>query len=209
MNSEMPKQFLLLNDTPILIHTLSVFSNCGLNLELIVVLPHNQIAHWKHLCEKFKCKIKHTIIEGGNTRFQSVKNGLNLVKDKSIVAIHDAVRPLVSKEIILNVFSKARKMGNAVTAIPVKDSLRTVNKKFSKSVDRNKYFLIQTPQCFRSDIIIKAYQQVNRKDFTDDASVAEAMGEKIYLVKGDSKNIKITYPEDILVAEVMLGLVTK
>ena len=201
MNSELPKQFIEIGGKPILMHTLSKFSNCD---EIILVLPAAQIDFWKELCKKYNFSQIHSVTEGGNSRFQSVKNGLGLVKKSSLVAIHDGVRPFISEETIENAFDSVTNNGNAIVCVDSKDSLRKVNEDVNFHVDRSEYKIIQTPQTFQSSLIKKAYQQEEKSFFTDDASVLEATGEKINLIEGDYKNIKITTPEDLLVAEAYL-----
>lgn len=202
--SSLPKQFIPLNGIPILMHTLTAFYRAAQGIDLIVVLPSAAIKTWKSLCNKHKFKIPHAVVQGGVTRFHSVKNGLALVIEKSVVAVHDGVRPLIKKEIILKTFEEAEKKGNAITAVPVKESIRMKSNKGCIAVDRNQYYLVQTPQCFKSEIIIKAYRQAYHEKFTDDASVVESAGEKINLTEGDNQNIKITLQEDILYAESVL-----
>ena len=159
---------------------------------------------WKSLCEKFQFKIKTKITSGGKTRFQSVKNGLEMINENGIVFIHDGVRPLVSMETIKNCERIAIKYGNALPVIPVSESLRKLDKENSKPVDRSKYFLVQTPQTFQIHLIKNAYNQIQSENFTDDASVLENTGVSIYLVDGNRENIKITYPLDCLIAETLL-----
>jgi 2-C-methyl-D-erythritol 4-phosphate cytidylyltransferase len=173
-------------------------------IEFILVLPKNQIESWKSLCEKHKFDLKHKIAFGGETRFDSVKNGLEQISSEGIVFIHDGVRPLVSEKTIENCFETALEKGNALPVIPVSESIRMVEASGNCSVDRSKYFLVQTPQTFKVQLIKKAYQQANSNTFTDDASVLESFGEAIYLVDGNRENIKITFPEDLVYAEIFL-----
>lgn len=201
MNSSVPKQFLLLNDQPVLFHTISIFKKTFPEIELILVLPKNQFLYWKKLCVEFDFKEKVILTEGGNERFYSVQNGLKKIKGEGIVAIHDGVRPLVSEQLILNLFLMAQKKGNAVPYLPVKETLRKLIQNNSTGVDRNQYILIQTPQCFKSSLIKKAYLQKYSPEFTDDASVVEKLGLKINLIMGDYQNIKITTEEDFKWAE--------
>lgn len=206
MGSEIPKQFLLVAGKPVLMHTLEAFSKLG-DIELILVLPANQISYWLNLCPKHNFTLSHTIVEGGETRFHSVKNGLGAIPnsaDNGLVAIHDGVRPFVTSEIIQNSFSLAASKGNAVTSVQLKDSIRFLEGQMNKSVDRSKYVLIQTPQTFQINLIKKAYEGAsNPNQFTDDASVAEGAGFSINLFEGDYRNIKITTSEDLVIAEAL------
>ncbi len=207
MGSEIPKQFLELVGKPILMHTIEKFKQTFLSIEIILALPENQIGFWEELCCKYGfTNIPYQIVKGGDTRFQSVKNALALIKEKGIVAIHDGVRPLVSEETIKSCFKIAEEKGNAIPVVDVVDSLRFVSKenKTNKAVPRSCYKSVQTPQCFDATLILKAYQQEYNNSFTDDASVVEALGTKIYLVEGNRENIKITSEIDLKAATVLL-----
>lgn len=201
MGENIPKQFLELNGKPILMHTIEKFYSTYPEAQIILALPENQFDFWEELCYKKEfIKIPHQIVVGGKTRFHSVQNALGLVKKEGIVAIHDGVRPLVSKTTIVNCFNAAEQHGNAILVVDVVDSLRHVNKTDNKAVKRSCYKIVQTPQCFQISLIKKAYQQEFTEAFTDDASVVEATGTKIHLVSGNKENIKITSPEDLIVA---------
>jgi 2-C-methyl-D-erythritol 4-phosphate cytidylyltransferase len=205
MGPEIPKQFILLKGMPVLMHTLKAFRSIEA-IQLILVLPKDQIAYWKQLCINYKFELPHQIIAGGDTRFQSVKNGLQAIEDNTgLVAIHDGVRPLISVKIIEESFDLAQEKGNALTVVALKDSIRKQTENGSKSINRSDYFLVQTPQTFKVEDIKNAYNKaaiVN--NFTDDASVFEANGGQIQLVQGDYKNIKITTSEDLLFANALL-----
>lgn len=202
MESDIPKQFLLLRGKPVLMHTLQKFSNCK---QLILVLPDKQISYWGELCKQYNFLLPHTVVKGGRERFFSVLNGLRALPDDGLVAIHDGVRPCLSEQIITNSFDVAEKYGNAVVAVPSKDSIRMVDEEKSIAVDRSKYYLIQTPQTFNLALLKKVYGQTVYQDkFTDDASVFESAGNIIHLVKGEYTNIKITTPEDLPLAELFL-----
>lgn len=203
-NTPVPKQFMLLDGKPVLMHTISRFADAGLGIEIILVLNQGQLEQWKKLCEEHSFHTPLTVVEGGETRFHSVKNGLALVKEEGIVGIHDAVRPLVSAKIIDAAFKAAEMYGNTVPAIPLNDSIRQIDSTLSIAVDRKKYCIIQTPQCFRTDIIKKAYEQEYKYTFTDDATVAEAAGEQIHLIDGHPDNMKITNPRDFIIAEALI-----
>jgi len=204
MNSPVPKQFLKLEGKPILLHSINKFLDTDPYIEIILVLPPDYMKFWDALCAEFMFHKPIKIASSGESRFHSVKNGLELVTEESIVAIHDAVRPLVSTKTILATYKAAEMYGNAVPAIPINDSIRQIESTRTIAVDRSRYCATQTPQCFRSDIIKKAYQQEYHYTFTDDAMVVEAMGEQIHLVDGNPENIKITSPKDLLIAEVLL-----
>jgi 2-C-methyl-D-erythritol 4-phosphate cytidylyltransferase len=200
MESDLPKQFIKLAGMPILMHTIEAFFNCNVS-NIIVVLPQNQIEFWKELCSEFSFNLPHEIVTGGASRFESVQNGLKHCNDDDLVAIHDGVRPLINAKIINLSFEIAAEKGNAVAAVRLKDSIRKVDLLSNKNVNRDGYFLIQTPQTFKYHLIKEAYQAQDHINFTDDASVLEANGYAIHLFPGDYKNIKITTPEDLLVAE--------
>jgi 2-C-methyl-D-erythritol 4-phosphate cytidylyltransferase len=204
MNTPVPKQFMLLDGKPVLMHTLQKFSEADPSIDILVVLRPDQLAFWTELCTQYSFTIAHQITEGGETRFQSVKNGLGLVTEDGIVGIHDAARPLVSTKTIITAFKAAEMYGNAVPAIPLQDSIRQVVSGMSIAVDRTKYCAIQTPQCFNAGMLKKAYEQEYKYTFTDDASVVEASGEKIHLIDGNSDNIKITTPRDLIIADAIL-----
>jgi 2-C-methyl-D-erythritol 4-phosphate cytidylyltransferase len=204
MKGNIPKQFMELNSRPILMHTFDAFRNYDEQLEFILVLPEVQIEFWKELCKKHQFTIQHKIAIGGEARFFSVKNGLDLISEEGIVFIHDGVRPLVSKQTIKNCLVETLANDNALPVVPVVESVRYVDADGNKAVDRSKYYLVQTPQTFKTVIIKRAYQQPFSSNFTDDASVLEALGVKICLVMGNRENIKITYPEDLLVAKSFL-----
>lgn len=204
MHAEIPKQFLNVSGKPILFYTLECFYNFSKQIELILVLPEPYIDFWKSLSKKYELNIDHKITVGDNSRYQSVKNGLKLVSGSSLVAIHDGVRPLVTNDTLKRVFEKAEKKGNAIPVLRLNESVRMLNGEESKPVERDKYRLVQTPQCFHSELIKKAYHQKYSKSFTDDATVVEALGVKINLVKGNPENIKITRPGDLKIAEALL-----
>lgn len=204
MKEKVPKQFMELHGRPVLMHTFDVFKKYDSQIEFILVLPKNQIEYWNELCKKHNFKTKYQLAFGGETRFHSVKNGLDLIDEAGIVFIHDGVRPLVSVQTIQNCFETTLGKGNALPVVPVPESVRFVDETGNKAVDRSKYFLVQTPQTFKTEIIKSAFQQKYSDKFTDDASVLEALGETINLVEGNRENIKITYPEDLIVAKCFL-----
>lgn len=195
-----------LGGKPILLHTLETIKNAVPGIELIVVLPQDQFLRWEKLCEKFNVTIPHKLSEGGATRFESVSNALKQIPDEesALVAVHDAVRPLVNRKTILNVFKEAEMYNNAVPAIPMSDSIRKITTAKSIAVDRTKYCIIQTPQCFLVSVLKRAYEQPYQLYFTDDATVVEDLGEQIRLIDGNNDNIKITTPTDLVIAEALL-----
>ncbi len=204
MNNPVPKQFLKLEGKPILLLTINKFLDTDPNIEIILVLPQDHLKYWEQLCAENVFHKTVKVAYSGESRFHSVKNGLEFVTENGVVAIHDAVRPLVSSKTILATFKAAEMYGNAIPAIPIYDSIRQIESTRTIAVDRSRYCATQTPQCFRSDIIKKAYQQEYHYTYTDDAIVVEAMGEHIRLVDGNPENIKITGPKDLLIAEVLL-----
>jgi 2-C-methyl-D-erythritol 4-phosphate cytidylyltransferase len=203
MKHELPKQFLLLYGVPVLMHTITCFYTYDRNLELIIALPKPYREYWKDLCAEHGFEINHAVVDGGLTRFDTVKNSLAAVQYKGLVAVHDGVRPLVSRAVIDRCFAVAAEKGIAIPCIPVSESLRVQNGDRSDPVDRTPYRLIQTPQVFRWEILQKAYEGEYLPEFTDDAGVVERAGFAITLVEGNPENIKITTPADLLIAEVL------
>jgi len=200
---KLPKQFLLLHEKPILFYTLEAFIFLK-NVKFTLVLNSSNIDYWKKLCVSSGFNIPHDIVEGGPTRFHSVKSGLKNIPPNSLVLIHDAVRPFVSKETIMQVVDTAMRKENAVPAIEITDSVREVSVSHNKMVDREKFRMIQTPQAFNSSLIKKAYNKAYNIIFTDDASVLEFEGEKINIVPGNNENIKISNPVDLIIGEGIL-----
>ena len=201
MNSDIPKQFILLNSTPVLMHTISKFSHLD---EVILVVPKTQKEYWNSLCKTHNFNIPHTIVEGGKTRFHSVKNGLEKVDNNSIVAIHDGVRPLISSKLINSLITETKNGVGGIPILPVKDSIRKVEGENSIHIDKSNLFKVQTPQCFLSTDIKEAYTQSFSDTFTDDASVFESNGGRITTLLGEEKNLKITTKEDLKIAELFI-----
>lgn len=201
MGMEQPKQFLEIGGLPLLMHTFRAFSFLGDTIEYILVLPADSINYWKQLCKMHNFTIPHQIAEGGPKRFHSVKKGLQMVPVDALVAIHDAARPFVSKQVIEDCFTMAERKGNAVLVIPVRESVREVSGTLNKSIDRSKLRLVQTPQVFLSSDIKRAYQQPYNEKFTDDAMVLENTGKQIFMIDGNHENIKITSPADLAIAK--------
>lgn len=205
MGSDTPKQFLPIGNAPILMHTIKRFFTSNEQVNIILVLPEEQIERWHQLCEKYSFSIPHLIVAGGMNRFQSVRNGLNSIGDtEGLVAIHDGVRPFISKRIIEESYSTAQKKGNAIVTVDLKDSIRLIDGKENKAVDRTTYKSVQTPQTFQIQQIRNAFHKATNMNFTDDASVAEAAGYAVELIEGSYDNIKITTPEDLAMAEVIM-----
>jgi len=201
MNADIPKQFLLLNGTPILMHTLKQFSHFE---EIVLVLPHSQFDYWRELCNTYNFTQKHTLVPGGTTRFYSVKNGLEQIDENSVIAIHDGVRPLISTALINSLVAETKRGVGIIPIVPVKDSIRKVEGENSVHIDRSNLYKVQTPQCFVSADIKEAYTQDSSDTFTDDASVFEANGGEITTLLGEEKNLKITTKEDLKVASILI-----
>ncbi len=206
MNADIPKQFLLLCGLPILMHTIKQFSHFE---QIVLVLPPSQFDYWNKLCTEYNFTQKHTLIAGGLNRFGSVKNGLRTIDNNCIVAIHDGVRPLISRTLIDKLITATKKEIGIVPVVPVKDSLRKVEGNNSKAVSRSSLFKVQTPQCFFASTIKDAYTQNFSLFFTDDASVLESNGGKISTLLGEEKNLKITTEEDLKIAETKQFIITK
>ena len=210
MGAALPKQFLLLKEKPVLYYTLKTFLTSYEDLQIILVLPESDFSTWNEISNKYKFKKSLTLQAGGDSRFQSVKNGLEKITGEGLVAIHDAVRPLVTEDLIRKSFQLAGRYQSAVAAVKLKESLRMAENDFdlqeSKAVDRSKFWLIQTPQTFAIKLIQQAYTLPEDSGFTDDAGVAERSGIRLRLFEGSYENIKITTPEDLVIAEALLNL---
>jgi 2-C-methyl-D-erythritol 4-phosphate cytidylyltransferase len=204
MNAPLPKQFISIGGKTVLQHTIEKFYTSVPNIEIIVVLPENEIARWVAICKSDNINISHRIVKGGATRFDSVKNGLESINDIGVVAVHDGVRPFVTSKAILDSFHHAYTHGNAVLAVPLKDSIRRKKDNDTIAEPRSDFFLIQTPQTFEIGLLKRAYQTTYQSFFTDDASVVEYSGTKIELIEGNDENIKITTPNDLLIAEAIV-----
>ena len=179
-------------------HTIEKFSHLD---KIIVVISKNHTNQWIDLCKLHNFKIDHKLVEGGGNRFESVKNGLQHINHTDVVLIHDGVRPLISKKTINNLIKKVAKNKGVLPVLPISESIRKVNQNSSNSLNRKNYFIAQTPQCFMFEEILEAYNQKYKDEFTDDASVFEAIGGKIIAIEGEKENIKITYPIDLGLAE--------
>jgi len=201
MGGSLPKQFMLLRDKPVLYYSIKTFLDAYDDLEIILVLPAAFTDIGEEIIDAYFDKEKIKIAIGGDTRFQSVKNGLKLVEEESIIFVHDAVRCLVSVNLIRRCYELAMQTGAAVPVIPSKDSVRILNDDGNGEVDRNKIMLVQTPQTFHSKILLPAFDIDYKDKFTDEATVVEAYGLKVSLAEGEETNIKITRPIDLLIAE--------
>lgn len=201
MGGSLPKQFMLLKDKPVLYYTLKVFIEAYNDLQIILVLPVDYTDMGQEIIDTYFDKRRIKIIAGGDTRFQSVKNGLALIDLDAIIFVHDGVRCLLSKELIYRCYDTAVETGSAIPAIISKDSIRLLTEVGNETYDRDKVMLIQTPQTFQSKILLPAFQVVFEDKFTDEATVVEANGIKVSLVEGEENNFKITRPLDLLVAE--------
>jgi 2-C-methyl-D-erythritol 4-phosphate cytidylyltransferase len=204
MNSSLPKQFIQINGKEIIFHTIDAFLKADPSIEVLVTLPKKYFPFWN---DKISALSGYSVklIEGGSTRFNSIKNALESISNEAgLVAIHDAVRPLIDSEIIINSYSSAEQYGSGVTSIPLRDTIRKIVRTESESRNRQDYVLMQTPQTFNLEMILDAYKNADSKDFTDDAGVWESSGRKVQLIEGSHKNIKITFQEDL---EVLKNLI--
>lgn len=205
IQSHVPKQFLEVNGLPILMHTINAFFRYSENTTVILVLPQDDFSRWSELCKKYQFNKPVVLQQGGDTRFQSVKNGLEKIAGDGLVAIHDGVRPLVSEDIIGASFRLAAVHKSAVAAVRLKESIRMTDQDNTKAVDRSRFRLIQTPQTFDVKLIKQAYTIKEDQSLTDDASVAERSGHVISLFEGSYENIKITTQEDLVIAEALMN----
>jgi 2-C-methyl-D-erythritol 4-phosphate cytidylyltransferase len=205
MGGTLPKQFLLLKDKPVLYYSIKTFLEAYPDLQVILVLPVDYTDMGQEIIDAWFDKERIRITAGGETRFHSVQNGLSLITEESVIFVHDGVRCLLSKELIHRCYRQAVETGTAIPAIPSKDSIRLLTDEGNEAFDRNKVMLIQTPQTFHSKILIPAFQIDYKDKFTDEATVVEAFGMKVSLVEGEERNIKITRPVDIVIAEQLLN----
>lgn len=216
MGHALPKQFHLLDKIPVLMRSLHAFHSCSLEPEIILVLGADWMEYWTDLCYKYRFHVPHSIVEGGQTRFQSVKKGLQYIQDERIsdadlagnacIAVHDGARPLVTSELIEQCYQTAKETGAAAPSIPLTDSIRLLDPVTGghNPLDRDRVRRIQTPQTFRADLILKAYQESERPEYTDDCSVLESIGVPITLIEGEQTNLKITTSDDLVIAHAYL-----
>ena len=201
MNAGIPKQFLILAGKPLIIHCMLTFIKAYPDITLVLALPSSHVETWQSLCNKYAFDIPHVIVPGGETRFHSVQHALSGLPAEGLVAIHDGARPLVSETLIRSAFQTAEAFGNCIPVLPLSESVRMLSGESSHPVDRTLFRTVQTPQVFHTANIKNAYKQPFRNGFTDDATVAENMGETIHLIDGDPINLKITHPYDLAMAE--------
>ena len=205
MGSDIPKQFLPVSGIPVLMRTIKRFREYSKELQIILVLPKAQQDYWKQLCQKYNFQEEYLLADGGETRFHSVQNGLNLIpnSETGVVGVHDGVRPFPSIEVIKRCFETARTAKAVIPVTPVVETLRFVPE--NKNVLRSDYRLVQTPQCFDINLLKKANQQPYSEKFTDDASIVEAIGQQVTMVEGNRENIKITTPFDLTIATALVA----
>ena len=206
MGGDIPKQFLPVCGKPVLMRTLEAFHAYDSSMHLILVLPLSQQDYWKKLCKEYQFELLHDVANGGETRFHSVMNGLALVEGEGLVGVHDGVRPFVSQEVIARCYEEAKEKKAVIPVIGVVETVRHLMEEGSETVPRDQYKLVQTPQVFDVTLLRRAYQQTYTDFFTDDASVVEALGEKVHLVEGNRENIKLTTPFDLKLAEVLCSI---
>lgn len=204
MGSELPKQFLPIGGKPVLMHTLEAFHVYSSEMRIILVLPHSQQEYWAGLCREHHFSVPYVVVDGGETRFHSVKNGLVEVTSPGLVGVHDGVRPFVSQQVISRCYGQAAEKKAVIPVIDVVETVRRLEGEGSVTVPRSDYKLVQTPQVFDAELLKRAYQQTYTPHFTDDASVVEALGFPVCLTEGNRENIKITTPFDLNIAQVLL-----
>ena len=205
MGSVVPKQFLEIEHKSILTHTIDQFVAAFSDIELVVVLPEGYLKQGEEILRKSKYKNSISYVAGGETRFQSVKNGLTKVVHPSIVFVHDAVRCLLTPALIQRCYQQAFEKGSAIPSVTATDTVRLMKGDGHQLLDRENVMLIQTPQTFRSELLLKAFEQSFQNSFTDEANVVEASGLPVYLVDGEYENIKITRPLDLAIANYILN----
>ncbi len=205
MGFALPKQFIEINEKPILVHTIAAFLQAYSDMQIILVLPEAYEEKGRELINQFYGHAAISITTGGATRFQSVQNGLKLINESSVIFVHDAVRCLVGPDLIRRCYDQAIKESCAVPAVAARDSIRVINKDRSEAIDRNRVRILQTPQTFMSEIILPAFKQPFEESFTDEATVVEKSGVIIHLVEGEETNFKITTPMDLDIAEKVLA----
>ena len=208
MGGEMPKQFQLLGDKPVIMQTLDRLHAMDPGIQLILVLPAEHFELWKELCKQHSFAVPLLLAQGGTTRFHSVQNGLAQVDDidEALVGVHDGVRPFVSPRVLADCFREAWINGAAIPMLDVQDSLRHIigGNGVTEVVPRDRYRLVQTPQVFKLSLLRRAYEQRFIESFTDDASVVEALGEHVAGVEGNRENIKLTTPFDLMIAKTLM-----
>ena len=204
MGGDLPKQFIRLGGKPILLRTLECFYNFDTNFELILTLPSDWHAYWKESLKDFNCTIPHTLVSGGDERFHSVKNALDCCSG-NLIMVHDGVRPFVAKETIQLCLEALTTNEAVIPVLTIKESVRERQGTSSHAVDRSKFLLVQTPQCFRSSVLRDAYNLEYHSGITDDATLVESLGIEIQLIQGNEDNIKITTQKDLIIAEAIMA----
>lgn len=204
MGTAIPKQFLPLAGKPVLYYSIKAFKDAIPDIKIVLVLPEEHISYSNMVLQAFEERIDVTIVSGGANRYESVYNGLREAAGSDVVFVHDGVRPFINKDLINRCFETAWANGSAIPAIAITDSIRQINNGSHKAIDRETLRAIQTPQTFRTDLLLEAFEQPYQPIFTDEATVAELFGMEVILVEGLKRNIKITTPEDLAVAEVLL-----
>lgn len=200
-SEERPKQFFYIRERPLLMHIIDLFRTYDKTMQIIVGLPESWFSYWETVCEQSHFDIPHTLSAGGETRFHTVKKALPLVRQGNLVGIHDAVRPLLYRKVIDDCYSAAAEYGAALPCIEPNDSIRELTGSGSRHADRSVFRLVQTPQVFRYEILMKSYENKYSNEYTDDASVVEKAGYPVRMVEGNPENIKITTPDDLVFAE--------
>ena len=205
MGGTVPKQFMPLKGRPVLCWTIEAFHRADPSMPIIVVLPKDQEHAWIDLCTEHGFELAHRVVHGGAERYHSVRNGLAAAGDTSLVAVHDGVRPLVDGDLIERCFRSAEEHGAAIPALAITSSVRVEEGGTNRAIDRSTLRAVQTPQCFRTELLRKAFELPYDPAFTDEATLVERMGVGIHLVEGDERNLKITTPLDLRMAEVLLA----
>lgn len=204
MQNAIPKQFLPLENKPILYHTIAAFLGAIPGIRIVLVLPEAHISYANMVLQQFAGGVDITIVTGGETRFDSVKNGLRETTAEDIIFVHDGVRPLISAKLIQDCYTAAKEYGSAIPAVALSDSIRQVQEGGSVTIDRESLRAVQTPQTFKGSVLLPAFEQAYQERFTDEANVVEAYGQSVHLVEGEKRNIKITTPEDLIFATAIL-----
>jgi 2-C-methyl-D-erythritol 4-phosphate cytidylyltransferase len=204
MGSDLPKQFMLLNNKPVLWHTLKAFLAAFADLHFILVLPAAYMEAGADLLKELAITEQSVLVEGGSTRFYSVQKGLAKVTEESVVFVHDGVRCLISPELIIKCYHQTLETGSAIPAVASTESVRIIHNNAHQPVNRNDVRIIQTPQTFKSSILLPAFQQEYKESFTDEATVVESGGTVVFLIDGEYQNLKITRPVDLVIAATIL-----
>lgn len=203
MNAEVPKQFMLLNGVPVIFYSIQKFA--AAQAEIVVVMNTQYAEDWKEICEIHKLNIPHTMVNGGSIRSQSVLNGLqSIVDNNSIVAVHDAARPVLTLKLIEQGFAAAQQYGSAIPVVDINESIRNITPNINIAVNRDEFKIVQTPQCFNTMFLKNAFAKCEGQQFTDEASMFESAGNKIHTIEGEPNNIKITRPADLFIASQIL-----